>query len=355
YWLAVPDITQMGFFHDDIPVSRGLASPLTTAFSIVAWCLVLLVTLIAYRKFPLVAFAFLFYLVGHSMESTVLPLELYFEHRNYLPSVGMAILLVVALHRTCTRAESLRFAPCLVGILLGLSVLLALRALAWGDSFSLAQRNVLNHPDSPRANYYYALSLVDELQTARAAGIDHQQEAKVAIAARAHYHRAHELDPRSVAAVVMLYQFDSTYFPSAAAEHDWLGVLETLASRRKVHTSDYAALNSLIHFAKSTADEDVIVRVHGILGTLVERYPWRAELLDDFYLIHQARGGARGEVLPLLERALAMNESSTLAASHLVAFHAGEDVSETYRAIMEWSRRDTLRRELPAIRALLDP
>lgn len=32
-------------------------------------------------------------LVGHSMESSFLPLELVYEHRNYLPNIGIIVLI----------------------------------------------------------------------------------------------------------------------------------------------------------------------------------------------------------------------------------------------------------------------
>jgi len=40
------------------------------------------------RRYPLFALAVLWYLAGHLIESTVVPLELYFEHRNYIPIIG---------------------------------------------------------------------------------------------------------------------------------------------------------------------------------------------------------------------------------------------------------------------------
>ena len=38
------------------------------------------------RKYPLLALPVLFFFAGHLLESTVIGLELYFEHRNYLPA-----------------------------------------------------------------------------------------------------------------------------------------------------------------------------------------------------------------------------------------------------------------------------
>lgn len=52
------------------------------------------------RRKPLVAFGLLLFVSGHLIESTVLPLELYFEHRNYLPSAGVVMVLVGLMMRS---------------------------------------------------------------------------------------------------------------------------------------------------------------------------------------------------------------------------------------------------------------
>ena len=69
-----------------------LWSPSTTALSLLAWVGAVAVALLLRKRYPLLVFALLFYLVAHSMESTILPLEMVFEHRNYLPSVGVCLL-----------------------------------------------------------------------------------------------------------------------------------------------------------------------------------------------------------------------------------------------------------------------
>lgn len=44
------------------------------------------------RKYGLLSFAILFFYVGHSIESTIIPIELRFDHRNYLPSLGLYLI-----------------------------------------------------------------------------------------------------------------------------------------------------------------------------------------------------------------------------------------------------------------------
>jgi len=48
------------------------------------------------RRFPVVAFCGLWFFICHSVESTFLPLELRFDHRNYLPSMLLYVPVVMA-------------------------------------------------------------------------------------------------------------------------------------------------------------------------------------------------------------------------------------------------------------------
>lgn len=70
----------------DVLISRSLLSPWTTLPAMLAVLGLIMTGLMQIRKRPLVAFAILFYFLNHVVESTVIPLELSFEHRNYLPS-----------------------------------------------------------------------------------------------------------------------------------------------------------------------------------------------------------------------------------------------------------------------------
>ena len=92
-WILLPNITDMGFQHDDIPISTGLFQPLTTLLSLIAWVVLLALSFVLRRRYPLLLLYVLFFLVGHSMESTILPLEMVYEHRNYLPSMPVCLLL----------------------------------------------------------------------------------------------------------------------------------------------------------------------------------------------------------------------------------------------------------------------
>ena len=87
--ILMPNGPTLGLFHDDYPLSRELLEPPATIVAIVAWVAAIAGALALRRRAPRsIAFGVAF-LVAHAMESTVLPLELYFEHRNYLAALGV--------------------------------------------------------------------------------------------------------------------------------------------------------------------------------------------------------------------------------------------------------------------------
>jgi hypothetical protein len=79
--------SQLGIYQELPTISRGLNNPVTF-LACVAWVALLVTSILWRRRYPLFAVAILWYLAGHLIESTVVPLELYFEHRNYVPIVG---------------------------------------------------------------------------------------------------------------------------------------------------------------------------------------------------------------------------------------------------------------------------
>ena len=84
--LLYPIPSRLTLLHD-IDISRTIFDPLTTFAAIVGIILCLLFTALKAKKYPLLSFAILFFILNHLVEGTVIPLELIFEHRNYIPSM----------------------------------------------------------------------------------------------------------------------------------------------------------------------------------------------------------------------------------------------------------------------------
>ncbi|MEE4661460.1 MAG: hypothetical protein V2J89_13400, partial [Halieaceae bacterium] len=148
------DVARLGVYHDDIAPVRSAAS-LPVVLALLAWAGLALFALVSAvtGKLRMAGFAVAFFLVAHAMESTVFPLELYFEHRNYLPTAGLLLGGVFALYRAVGRLPALEswLHLLLAVLLLRNLVLLGSQAMLWSDSRLLHLQAVVQHPDSRRA------------------------------------------------------------------------------------------------------------------------------------------------------------------------------------------------------------
>ena len=75
----------------DFALSTSLLHPWTTLPAIVLAVAMVVGALFQARKRPLLSFAILFFFLNHLVESSIIPLELVFEHRNYLPSMFLFV------------------------------------------------------------------------------------------------------------------------------------------------------------------------------------------------------------------------------------------------------------------------
>jgi tetratricopeptide (TPR) repeat protein len=89
--IFVPRPQALSLFHDDYPVSRSLIDPPATLIALAMLLAALGSALWLRRRYPLYAFGVLWFLAGHALESSFLPLMLYFEHRNYLALLGPVV------------------------------------------------------------------------------------------------------------------------------------------------------------------------------------------------------------------------------------------------------------------------
>lgn len=152
--LLIPDLSQMGLFLDDFAVSRSLVDSWTTLLAMVAILALIAAALANIRRRPLFALGVLWYFAGHLMESTIIPLELAYEHRNYLPGFGI-LLAVTSL--TCELIGHYRLKKPQTALLalvpvLTLTLLTHVRAGDWRSKLDLILAEVRHHPESPRAN-----------------------------------------------------------------------------------------------------------------------------------------------------------------------------------------------------------
>lgn len=159
--LLLPRPYTSGLFNDDFPVSHSLTAPVTTLPALLGVAGLIALALWRRRHWPVLSAALLFYFGGQSIESTVIPLELYFEHRNYLPAMLLFWPLALGLQRirrTDTQPAAVRRAAVAAMLLLpvALAVMTGLRAELWGKPLEQALVWGALSPHSPRAQAYAA-------------------------------------------------------------------------------------------------------------------------------------------------------------------------------------------------------
>jgi len=146
-WLPRP--FSSGLFNDQYVASTSWWQPITTLPTMLS-----VLGLIGFawwqrRRYPALALAILFYFAGQLLESTSIPLELYFEHRNYLPALLMFWPLGLWLGDT-RNLRQLKYAL-MLALPLGLAWMTHARAELWGNVHTQSSLWAKINPDSARA------------------------------------------------------------------------------------------------------------------------------------------------------------------------------------------------------------
>ena len=160
--LFIPRMQTRGLYQDGYNFSTNLLTPWTTLPAILGIALLIAAAFATRRRFPLVALAIAFFLAGHLVESTTIGLELYFEHRNYLPAAFLFLPVAAGIVALRHRLRPLVWGLVLIAPLLILSVLTHQRATLWGDTPALLSVWAHSSPESPRAQNSIAQALYDQ-------------------------------------------------------------------------------------------------------------------------------------------------------------------------------------------------
>jgi protein O-mannosyl-transferase len=236
--LLLPTPEAFALFHDDIAISRGLLAPPATLAAIAGWTAVIAIAFRWRARYPLFAFAVFWFLASHLLESTVLPLEIAFEHRNYIASFGIFFWLAIALFPD--RKITQWYGPRLVlaaSFLIVCGLLTTIRSLQWADEFQRTQVEVAHHPLSARANYQAAVATMQRtFESGGGSPLAYQM-------VQFYYKRAADLDKNSKAPLIGLVYLDC----ASGLQKDQAvraALLQRFASERFTH-GDRAVIQSL--------------------------------------------------------------------------------------------------------------
>jgi tetratricopeptide (TPR) repeat protein len=169
--LIYPIPQRLSIVHD-IDMSKNLIDPPSTILSIVLILVVLILSIIKARKWPLISFCIIFFFLNHMIESGIGILEPIFEHRNYLPSmllfIPVAILFVRAIQYYDNRAVMQGvISAFLILVVAGFANGTYLRNHFWRTKEALWQDAANKAPDSIRphmslATYYNSIAMEDK-------------------------------------------------------------------------------------------------------------------------------------------------------------------------------------------------
>lgn len=192
--IVLPIDAGVSLFHDDLPISVSVFSPISTLFSMLFLLGLAAVGLYWRKSQPMLFFGIAWFFVMHLLESTYLPLELYFEHRNYMSMIGPIIAAIWYLNGWMQTSwpENWRWAgiPLVAVTLAILSWTTWQHSTLWGNTGDLMAYWAENQPNSSRAQ----ISFADLLSP-----IGEQEESLK------YLQKAHEINPREITTLLHMW------------------------------------------------------------------------------------------------------------------------------------------------------
>ncbi len=154
YKIILPVTADFGLYHDDFPLANSMFEP-GPALGMLLLLMMLVAAVWARRRHKLLAFGLLWFLCGHSLESSFLPLELYFEHRNYVPSIGLVLVMIWLALQIYDRVSLPKVRAwlrlCGLMFVFGVASTTLVQAGIWGSEARLTLQWAEQQPNSKRA------------------------------------------------------------------------------------------------------------------------------------------------------------------------------------------------------------
>jgi len=157
--IVFPQSHLFGLYHDDFVISRGWLDPVTTLWAAMFHATLIVVAIVRVRSWPVFALGVTWFYMGHLLESSVFALELVHEHRNYLAMWGVLFALSYMFHMALNSFPRIRVLAALL-VLAAVSSVTLNRAHMMGDGHLYPLHEARLHPESARANYDSASTLI---------------------------------------------------------------------------------------------------------------------------------------------------------------------------------------------------
>lgn len=250
---ALPLPSRLTLFHD-IPISHGLFAPLQTFFALLLLILLATAVVFFFKRARLLSFAILWYLANLLIESSIIPLEIIYEHRTYLPTIFFSLVLVFFLYRT---TQAIIISRSVGAVLLCLLILFTWqRNVHWSDSALFWEDAALKAPNVSRTHMGAYFSLKKR---------GHEQEAFEALK-KAFYTSPENV--KAMAPLVETYNRQKQYNASLAVINKHLSIRQTAEGyieRAKVN----AVLNNMAQ-ALSDTEQALLLKAKSNIALLIK-------------------------------------------------------------------------------------
>ncbi|MBW1849796.1 MAG: tetratricopeptide repeat protein, partial [Deltaproteobacteria bacterium] len=162
YYLSLffyPHPSRLNLDHD-FPLSHSLIDPFTTLLSLIVIIGVIGVAVYFAKKERVLSFCILWYFGNLAIESSIIPLAIIFEHRTYLPSMFISLIIVMLLNRY-VKIRWLKIAiPC--AIIVVFSVWTYQRNNTWADKIIFWTDSAAKSPGKARPHYNLGMALAEQ-------------------------------------------------------------------------------------------------------------------------------------------------------------------------------------------------
>lgn len=289
--ILLPHPNAFGLFFDDYPISTSLTAPPSTWIAVLSIAALWVTAFWLRHKQPVFSFAIAWFFAGHTLESSVIPLELYFEHRNYLPSFGILLALcyyfTVFLKQASSRTVKKTFLTLAVVYCVGIWLIGWQEVKLWANPAQQALTWQKNHPSSRRANgfaYQAWLHLNDPLKAdshlQNIATIDPKDNASYLLRLEMHCSANHLSKEERQQFFARLKHTQSDNATAMAAKN----LVETWITGQCPHLDIDYTEQILQLVLQQTSDEHLSSHITSTLSLLYAaagKYPQTFELLDN--------------------------------------------------------------------------
>jgi hypothetical protein len=227
-----PKYSDFTFYHDDYRVIKDISAAPYILIKFVSLGCIVLFSIIYRRKSPFICFGLLWFFCGHALESSHLNLEMFFEHRNYLPGYGLIVFFVFSVFQLYKSFNiKLIVLSLLLVFIINISTVSILHIKLWKDPYRQVTEWVRLNPGSINAMSDLALVYTFLGNYTKAQSI---------------YEQMFILTPDSVSTDIQQIKLLNCYQNEEIDEEMWLNIIEKSESAISYKLREVASLDLLV-------------------------------------------------------------------------------------------------------------